>query len=91
MASTQNQKPVVDIHVVDYELVHARDPVEIRKLVDACRPPPHGLGFFFLDLSGPSTKQAMLDVAEINTSTRAYFNEHPEVKMKDFLQGIDRG
>lgn len=91
MASTQKQNSTVELQVVNYELVHARDPIEIQKLVDACRPPPHGLGFFFLDLSGPSTKEAMLDVAEVNTSTRAYFGESPDVKMQDFLSGIDRG
>lgn len=91
MTSTQKQSPAVELQIINYELIHAKDPVEIQKLVEACRPPPHGLGFFFLDLSGPSTNQAMLDVAEVNTSTRDYFGELPDVKMQDFLPGIDRG
>lgn len=91
MTSTQDSSPVIRLPVIKYELVHARDPVEVQKLVEACRPPPDGLGFFFVDLSGPSTNESMLDVAGVKSSSQAYFTQQHEVKMDDFVQGIDRG
>lgn len=91
MAFSQESKPVIDLPVVNYELVHAGDPAELQKLFDACRPPPHGLGFFFVDLSGPSGKKGILDMKNIKSSSQAYFTQQHEVKMNDFIQGIDRG
>lgn len=91
MASSQEFKPVIDLPVISYELVHAKDPAELQKLVDACRPPPHGLGFFFVDLSGLSAKEGMLNVKDVKSSSQAYFTQQHEDKMNDFIQGIDRG
>lgn len=91
MASSQVFKPLIHLPVVNYELVHARDPTELQKLIDACRPPPYGLGFFFVDLNGASVKEGILDVTDIKSSSQTYFSQQHEVKMNDFVQGIDRG
>ncbi|KAK8022455.1 hypothetical protein PG993_013222 [Apiospora rasikravindrae] len=82
------QKP---IETINYEAILNKDTHEVDKLRKACRPPPIDKGIFYLDLTGPSGKQVLLDLPKIDQGILSYFGQPADTKMKDYREGVERG
>lgn len=65
------------LRVIDHERLKARDNDEIQKLVSASS----GEGIFFLDLRGPSAREAMADLPPIIDAQRKFFAQSSETKL----------
>ncbi|TID19644.1 hypothetical protein E2P81_ATG06811 [Venturia nashicola] len=83
MDSKTQSTQITEVKVINYERILSRHKAELLNLAKACSPPPNGLGFFFLDLNCPSVSYAVEDLVELNDSTRDYFLEAGNVKLKD--------
>ncbi|KAI0201863.1 hypothetical protein F4808DRAFT_424082 [Astrocystis sublimbata] len=66
----------MQLETLSYERLKARDTVEAEKLV---RVLSHQ-GLFFLDLSGPNTKQQLADLLPVIHAQRQFFTQPPEKK-----------
>lgn len=92
MAITQSRRAPAKIPILNYEKIHARDPVEVQRLFEACQPPPVGQGTFFLDVRDSSTsKQTLMNLPAINSGMVSYFKQPAGVKMADFRPDVERG
>lgn len=65
------------LEVLSYEHLKARDGNEIAKLVSTCS----NAGMFFLDLRGPSTRDALADMPPIIAAQRNFFAQSLESKL----------
>ncbi|KAH8822079.1 hypothetical protein F5884DRAFT_894762 [Xylogone sp. PMI_703] len=79
------------LETINYELIKSNDFSEIQKLLKASRPPPEGLGIFYLDLRGPSTNHVIEKLPTIYDASRTYFDQRQEDKLKDKREGVERG
>lgn len=66
----------IDIDVIDYEKILARDAKEISSLHQALS----SLGCFFLNLRGPSAQVALADMVPIVEAQRKFFARDIEHK-----------
>ncbi|KAF7531324.1 hypothetical protein G7054_g9004 [Neopestalotiopsis clavispora] len=79
------------LETINYELIKAKDPNEIQKLLKASRPPPEGLGVFYLDLRGPSTSASLRELDAVYAATEKYFRQDQDYKLAAKRDGVERG
>ncbi|KAI9761588.1 MAG: hypothetical protein M1840_001769 [Geoglossum simile] len=94
--STFATAAVVDgknIDVANLETIHlvplaAQDPTETKKLLEAAKYP----GFFYLDLQGDAPPpQVVTDIPKVYNSSKKYFGQHHDLKMKDYREDQEPG
>lgn len=82
-----HQVDVASLETIDFGRLATKEPAEVEKLLNASQIP----GFFYLDLLSEHTKQIITDLPEIYQLAEKYFDQPPEVKMKDHGDGPYKG
>lgn len=77
------QVDVASLETIDFGRLATKEPAEIEKLLNVSQLP----GFFYLDLQSENTKQIIEDLPEIYQLSEKYFDQPPEVKLKDYEDG----
>lgn len=62
-------KMTMQLKVLNYERLSARDDSEVQKLVRTCS----DMGIFFLDMQGPSARELLADLQPIISAQRSFF------------------
>ncbi|KAI1455139.1 hypothetical protein F4805DRAFT_290597 [Annulohypoxylon moriforme] len=92
MPSFIEKRAPAQLQIVDYERIRQRDPAELVKLLQACRPPANGgRGVFYLDLRGPTAHQTLINLNATYDGTLQYFQQPHNKKMEDLCQSDERG
>lgn len=78
---------IADLPTISFSALTARDPAELQKLLKACE----GLGFFYLDLRGASSKDILHDWRSVLDFMALYFGQDVATKMLDNRQSDTHG
>lgn len=78
-----HQFDVASLETINFGRLATKEPAEVEKLLNASQMP----GFFYLDLQSEHTKQIITDLPDIYVLAGKYFDQPPEVKMKDHQDG----
>lgn len=78
-----HQVDVTSLETIDFGRLATKEPAEVEKLLNASQKP----GFFYLDLQSEHTKQIITDLPNVYALAEKYFDQPPEVKMKDYGDG----
>lgn len=78
-----HQVDVASLETIDFGRLETKEPDEVEKLLNASQMP----GFFYLDLQSEHTKQIIADLPDVYALAEKYFDQPPEVKMKDYGDG----
>ena len=78
--------PIAPLPVIEYDKLLFGDNTEIVRLVDICK----SLGFFYLNLAGAG--QSLIDYSQNAFQVmEEYFDQPPEVKLRDIRQSVTHG
>ena len=72
---------------IDFARLLSQEQSEINRLLAASQKE----GFFYLDLSGPKSRQVLEDLKDVLVVMENYFNQPREAKMKDDRQSDTHG
>jgi hypothetical protein len=79
---------VAVLGTIDLAGLATQEPTEVTKLLEAAQYP----GFFYLDLrNDASFKQALTDLPSVYDSSRRYFSQHHDLKMRDYREDQEPG